>query len=72
MRIFTLIATMSALAMPAFAQDAALLMGVNRYAEFRRVSNGTDMLKPAASLRNAGYQVSTLANGDSVAMMQLL
>ncbi len=72
MRTLSLIATLSALAMPAFAEDAALLMGVDRYAEFRRVGNATDVLNSAASLRDAGYQVSTLANGDSVAMTQLL
>ncbi|MEL6839728.1 MAG: peptidoglycan-binding protein [Pseudomonadota bacterium] len=72
MRKFTLIAALSALATPLLAQDAALLMGVNRYEELRRVSNGTDVLNSADSLRDAGYNVSTLANGSGADMARLL
>ncbi|MDX8352600.1 peptidoglycan-binding protein [Cognatiyoonia sp. IB215182] len=72
MRKLTLIAALSALATPLFAQDAALLMGVNRYEEFRRVGNGTDVLNSADNLRDAGYAVSTLANGSATAMARLL
>ncbi len=72
MRKLTLIAALSALAMPALAEDAALLMGVSRYDEFRRVSNGLDVLNSAESLRDAGYTVGTLANGSAEAMDRLL
>ncbi|WP_108814037.1 peptidoglycan-binding domain-containing protein [Loktanella sp. Alg231-35] len=72
MRKLTLIAALSALAMPAMADDAALLMGVSRYDEFRRVSNGLDVLNSAESLRDAGYTVGTLANGSADAMERLL
>lgn len=72
MRNLSLIAALTVLASPLFAQDAALLMGVNRYEEFRRVGGGTDVLNSADSLRDAGYAVSTLANGSGVDMARLL
>lgn len=72
MRKLTLIAALSALAAPAWADDAALLIGVDRYDAFRRVSNADDVLNSAESLRDADYQVSTLANGGSVEMSRLV
>lgn len=72
MRKLTLMAALTGLAMPAFADDAALLMGVNRYEEFRRVSNADDVLNGADKLGDAGYEVSTLANGSSVEMQRRL
>ncbi len=57
MRKLTLIAALTGLALPAFADDAALLMGVSRYDEFRRVSNGLDVLSSADALRDAGLPV---------------
>ena len=72
MRKLTLIAALSALALPAWADDAALLMGVNRYEELRRVGSGTDILAPAENLTAAGYEVSTLANGSGADMSRLL
>ena len=72
MRRLTLIAAISAFAMPVMADDAALLMGVERYDDLRRVSNATDVLDSAESLRDAGYAVSTLANGSALDMNRLL
>ncbi len=72
MRKLTLIAALTGLALPAMADDAALLMGVSRYDEFRRVSNGQDVLNSADALRDAGYAVSTLANGAGSDMDRLL
>jgi peptidoglycan hydrolase-like protein with peptidoglycan-binding domain len=72
MRKFTLMAALSVLALPAWAEDAALLMGVGRYEELRRVSNATDVLNSADNLRDAGYSVSTLANGSGQEMQRLL
>ncbi|MEJ8562664.1 peptidoglycan-binding protein [Yoonia sp. GPGPB17] len=72
MRKLTLIAALTGLALPAFADDAALLMGVSRYEELRRVSNGLDVLNPADALRDAGYAVSTLSNGSADDMDRLL
>ncbi|PJI86166.1 putative peptidoglycan binding protein [Yoonia maricola] len=72
MRKLPLIAALACLAVPAFAQDAALLMGVSRYEEFRRVGNALDVLNPADALRGAGYDVSTLSNGAADDMDRLL
>ncbi len=72
MRKLTLIAALTGLAMPAFAEDAALLMGVERYDDFRRVSDATDILDAAEDLRDAGYAVSTLSNGSAPDMRRLL
>lgn len=72
MRKLTLIATLTGLALPAFADDSALLMGVSRYDELSRVSSGTDVLGAATALRDAGYQVSTLSNGSIRDMRRLL
>ncbi|EBA13786.1 peptidoglycan-binding domain-containing protein [Roseobacter sp. CCS2] len=72
MRKLPLIAALTGLALPAFADDAALLMGVSRYDEFRRVSNGVEVLNSADDLRAAGYAVSTLSNGSANDMDRLL
>ena len=72
MRKLTLIAALCATGLPAMADDAALLMGVSRYDDFRRVSDGTDVLDAAESLRNAGYAVTTLANGSARDMKRAL
>lgn len=72
MRKLTLIAALSSVALPVLADDAALLMGVERYEDLRRVSNATDVLNSADSLRDAGYDVSTLANGSIRDMNRLL
>ena len=72
MRRLTLIAALSAFALPVTADDVALLMGVERYDDLRRVSNATDVLDAAESLRNAGYEVSTLANGSADEMNRML
>jgi hypothetical protein len=72
MRKLTLIAALSGVALPVLADDAALLMGVERYDDLRRVSNATDVLNSAESLRDAGYSVSTLSNGSISDMNRLL
>ena len=72
MRQLPLIATLCVLAMPAIADDAALLLGVERYDDLRRVSDGTDVLNAADKLRDAGYNVSTLGNGSARDMNRLL
>lgn len=72
MRKLTLIAVLSSFALPAMADDAALLMGVSRYDDLRRVNNATDVLDSADALRDAGYEVGTLANGSIRDMNRLL
>jgi len=70
-RAFQLAIALTGLALPAIADDAALLMGVSRYDDLRRVSDGTDILDAASDLRNGGYAVSTIANGDAADMRRL-
>lgn len=72
MRKLTLIAALTGLALPALADDSALLMGVARYDDFRRVGDATEVLDAAEDLREAGYNVSTLANGTARDMRRLL
>lgn len=72
MRKLPLIAALAGLALPAFAEDRALLMGVDRYDEFRRVNDATDVIDAAEDLRDAGYRVATLSNGSVRDMRRLL
>ena len=72
MRTFGLIASLSVFALPVMAEDAALLIGVDRYERLGRVGNATEVLNGAESLRGAGYDVSTLANGSAADMMRLV
>ena len=64
MRKLPLAAAFTALALPAMADDAALLMGVDRYNDLRRVSDGRDILNGAEALGDAGYEVTTLSDGS--------
>lgn len=72
MRHFALTAALACLTLPAFADDAAVLIGVDRYDDFRRVSDATDILDAASQMRTAGYQVTTLANGTASDMRRAL
>ena len=72
MRQFAFTAAFACLTLPAFAEDAAVLIGVDRYDEFRRVSDATDILDAAREMRAAGYQVSTLSNGTSADIRTVL
>lgn len=72
MRQLSLIAVLSALAMPVVADDAAVLLGVDRYDALRRVNDATDILAAADALQDAGYDVSTLSNGSAGDMNRLL
>jgi peptidoglycan hydrolase-like protein with peptidoglycan-binding domain len=72
MRRLTLSAAVAMLVTPAIADDAALLMGVDRYEEFRRVAGGTDVVVGISALRDAGYAVSSLENGAGRDMRRLL
>ena len=61
---FSLVAALLGLATPLVADDAAVLIGVERYADFRRVNNATDIVDAAEAMRDAGFAVRTLSNGD--------
>ena len=62
MRKLTMTAALSCLALPALADDAALLIGVERYDDFRRVSSATDINAAAEDLSEAGFDVTSLSN----------
>ena len=53
----------------ALAQDAALLLGTERYETLGRLSRGTEILGAAEPLRDLGFSVFALPNGraDSTA-----
>ena len=72
MRRLTLAAALSGLALPAIADDAALLMAVQRYDALGRVSGADDILSADEDLRDAGYDVSMLEDGDGDDMVRLL
>lgn len=72
MRFFPLSTAFALMAFPAFAEDAALLIGAERYVTLDRFSGGTDVTKTADDLRNAGYVVDTLENPSADAMRGVL
>ena len=72
MRKLLFSAALLSLATPVFSDDAAVLIGVERYDELRRVSSATDILDGADGLRDAGYQVQTLSNGTAADIRRML
>ena len=72
MRKLSLVAALLGATSPVFAEDAAVLIGNDRYDEFRRVNDATDVLGAANDLEDAGYEVMTLANGTAADMRATL
>ncbi|WP_296427026.1 peptidoglycan-binding protein [Yoonia sp.] len=72
MRKLILTAALAAMALPAVADDAALLIGVERYRDLSRVSGGTDVTRADDDLRDAGYTVLALTNGSARDMARSL
>ncbi|MBE0412541.1 peptidoglycan-binding protein [Yoonia sp.] len=65
MRNLMLTTALIALGLPALADDAALLIGVERYQDLRRLSGGADVARANRDLRDAGYVVTALTNGSA-------
>lgn len=63
---------LAAMAGPVLAQDAALLIGVERYAELSRVSGADDLAGAESALRSAGYDVEIAINSDGADMLPQL
>ena len=63
---------LAAMAMPALAEDAALLMGIERYRSLDRFVGGTGVTDAAQELTDAGYAVDALSNQSASAMRQML
>ncbi|SEW40680.1 Putative peptidoglycan binding domain-containing protein [Cognatiyoonia koreensis] len=59
------------LAGPAFAQDAALLLGVDRYSELDRLRNGTDIAEAAGPLARLGFETQVGADPTGAQMQEL-
>ena len=61
------------LAAPAVADDAALLLGIERYEELRRISGADDMARAEEALDRAGYRVLSDVNtsrGDALDLLE--
>lgn len=65
MRNLMLTTALMALGLPALADDAALLIGVERYQDLRRLSGGADVTRADGDMRDAGYVVAALTNGSA-------
>ena len=63
MRQLLLLTTL--LAGPAFADDAALLIGIERYADLDRVRDGSDIVEAAGPLARFGFQTFAEINPDT-------
>ena len=72
MRKLSLAALLAGLSLPAYAEDLAVLVGVERYQELRRLSGGDDIVGGAMALRNGDYDVTVLRNGNARDTMRAL
>ena len=72
MRTFIFAVALIGLALPAVADDAALLIGVSRYDDLGRVSSGSDLLRADDALEDAGYDVRTSQDGSGRDMARVL
>jgi len=72
MRRLLMTTALALFAHPALAQDAAVLIGVERYRTLDRFVGGTTVTDAARELAVAGYTVETLENDDAQAMRELL
>lgn len=72
MRLFCLPTVLSLIAFPVFAEDAAVLIGADRYVTLDRFSGGTDVTDVAEDLRGAGYVVDALMEPSVDAMRDVL
>ena len=72
MRQLLLSTALSLIAVPVLAQDAALLLGMERYITLDRFSGATDITDTADDLRDAGYAVDALENPSADAMREML
>lgn len=57
-------ALVMAMAAPAVADDAAFLLGVSRYDNYDRVARATSILGSVDGLKDQGFEIFQLGNGD--------
>lgn len=70
MRSLLLTTILSLSVSPAFADDAALLLGIERYRELGRVVQGADVTQSARALTDLGFITRAQANGSSQSIAQ--
>ncbi len=64
--------TLAIIATPVVADDAALLIGAERYENLSRIASGADTLGAADTLRGAGYNVEVATNPSASDLRQIL
>ncbi|KJZ21258.1 peptidoglycan-binding protein [Loktanella sp. S4079] len=72
MRSGWMTAMLMGLACSAAAEDTALLIGIERYENLRRVASADDIIGGARSLRNAGFVVDTSSDSTAAELIPLL
>ena len=72
MRRLILSTFLSMIALPVLAEDAAVLIGVERYRSLDRFVGGTDVADAARELTDAGYRVEAIKDKTATEMRQLL
>lgn len=63
MRHLLITTILAALPLGALAEDAALVLGMERYEQLGRLSRGDDVVAAAQGLESLGFAVTALANG---------
>ena len=72
MRRLLLTTALTIMAMPVFAEDAALILGVERYRNLDRFVGGAAVAGAAPELEAAGYAVDAISNQSAAEMRKLL
>lgn len=72
MRRLLLTTALTLMALPAVAEDAALLLSVERYRTLDRFVGGTSITSAASELSDAGYTVDVSSNQSMAEMTKLL
>ena len=72
MRKLVMTALMATLGLPALAEDAAVLIGNDRYRSLDRLVGGAEIVESVRQARRAGYDAEALRNGSISAMRGLL
>ncbi len=65
MRHLMMSSAIALLGLPAFADDAALMLGAERYETLGRLRGGSDIIDAADGLKKLGFAVSALSNGQA-------
>lgn len=72
MRRLLLTTALTIMAMPVFAEDAALILGVERYRNLDRFVGGAAVTGAVPELEGAGYAVDALSNQSAAEMRKML